>query len=399
MFNSKRVRILKLNTKVIYILPIILMAIILILGFIMGGIDSFNKSGIKYIERNGVEYYYYIYSVFGVKYQAVALLIWAIIIIPIAAIAGAILGIICNAYLLHIYYLASINKQLINGISAKEIKQKIVAPTINNTKPVVKAPSIEPVKVREKEEIKKPEPKEVEVKSIITDIKPEEPKINTFVEPKAEEDNIYKEPIMDNAIIADIPVVEEVKEEVKVEEIVDSTPLEKIIEEVIEPTLEAEAPVEEEAEAVETPAVEEEIVEEIPAVEEEIIEEIPVVEEEIIEEIPAEEEAQVVEEEIIEETSDDDDFLAALDSIPEANSFEMPNSVEEIEETVEYVDEDGNPVDEFGNPIVTEEVVYVDEDGNEIDPSDIEVIEEEIIEEVVEEAPKPKRGRPRKKVE
>lgn len=384
MFNSKRVRILKLNTKVIYILPIILMAIILILGFIMGGIDSFNKSGIKYIERNGVEYYYYIYSVFGVKYQAVALLIWAIIIIPIAAIAGAILGIICNAYLLHIYYLASINKQLINGISAKEIKQKIVAPTINNTKPVVKAPSIEPVKVREKEEIKKPEPKAVEVKPIITDIKTEEPKINTFVEPKAEEDNIYKEPIMDDAIIADIPVVEEVKEEVKVEEIVDSTPLEEIIEEVIEPTLEAEA--------VETPVVEEEIVEEI-----------PVVEEEIIEEIPFEEEAQVVEEEIIEETSDDDDFLAALDSIPEANSFEMPNSVEEVEETVEYVDEDGNPVDEFGNPIVTEEVVYVDEDGNEIDPSDIEVIEEEIIEEVVEEvfeeAPKPKRGRPRKKVE
>lgn len=384
MFNSKKVRILKLNTKVIYILPIILMAIILILGFIMGGIDSFNKSGIKYIERNGVEYYYYIYSVFGVKYQAVALLIWAIIIIPIAAIAGAILGIICNAYLLHIYYLASINKQLINGISAKEIKQKIVAPTINNTKPVVKAPSIEPIKVREKEEIKKPEPKAVEVKPIITDIKPEEPKINTFVEPKAEEDNIYKEPIMDDAIIADIPVVEEVKEEVKVEEIVDSTPLEEIIEEVIEPTLEAEA--------VETPVVEEEIVEEI-----------PVVEEEIIEEIPFEEETQVVEEEIVEETSDDDDFLAALDSIPEANSFEMPNSVEEVEETVEYVDEDGNPVDEFGNPIITEEVVYVDEDGNEIDPSDIEVIEEEIIEEVVEEvveeASKPKRGRPRKKVE
>ena len=48
-----------------------------------------------------------------------------------------------------------------------------------------------------------------------------------------------------------------------------------------------------------------------------------------------------------EEEFDEDEFLAALGDIPEGESKFDGNE----EEEVIYVDEDGNPVDEFGNPI------------------------------------------------
>lgn len=351
MFNSKQVRILKINTKVIYILPIIISALIIIGGMILGGMDAFREVGTKYIERNGRQYYYYIFSVFGVRYQGIAILLWALIVIPFGLLVGVVLGIICNAYLLHIYYLASINKQLLNGISPKEstpVKKTVVAPTITINKPKVEVPVIEEIKKTEPvaivAETLKPEPK-IEAKP--------EPKIETKPEPMVVKPEPVATPVFEKTVVAEEP--KRIEEPV-VEEVVEHPAAEEV-DEVLEEVVAEEAP---------------EIVEEI--LEEEIIEEPKAIEE-------------VVEETIPEIDSIEDDFLAALESIPEANSYEAPNqSVEEVQ--YEEVEEE-----------VIEEVIYVDEDGNEIDPADIEVIEEEVIEEIIEEEPKPKRGRPRKKAE
>ena len=410
MFNSKQVRILKINTKVIYILPIIIAALIIILGMIFGGMDAFNKTGIKYIENNYKQYYYHIYSVFGVRYQAVALLLWALIVIPCGLLVGVVVGIICNAYLLHIYYLASINKQLLNGISPKEStpkKKSVVAPVINAENKKVSAPVIEEIKEQVPDKIKyNPDNiKPINVNTIKSNEQNEKPILEEIVKNEAasysESTFVVEETAKEKPVIEEVILEEPVKEESVVEEvIVEETAKEKSVNE--------EAILEDEA--AEKPVVEEAILEDEVA-EDVVIEEV-IVEDEatepqvsIIDEIFKQEE-QINEDAVNDIDSIEDDFLAALENIPEANSYEAPNvhedelQYEEIEE-VQYVDEDGNPVDENGNPIgeAEEEIVYVDEDGNEIDPADLEVIEEEVIEEIIEQAPKPKRGRPRKKAE
>lgn len=91
-------------------------------------------------------------------------------------------------------------------------------------------------------------------------------------------------------------------------------------------------------------------------------------------------------EEVAEETAEDDEeFMAALDNIPESNEEEVIEAeeapAEEVVEEVVYVDEQGNEinpediegvvVEEAPAEEVVEEVVYVDEQGNEIDPDDV----------------------------
>ena len=214
--------------------------------------------------------------------------------------------------------------------------------------------------------------------------------------------------------VAEDTPAEEVQEEQPVQEetIEDAQSEEQSTEVAEEPEAQAEEVHEEVQPEEETPAVEEEPTEEATEDDEflaaldnipegkpsedaetqteaaEVVEEAPA--EEVAEDTPAEEvqEEQPVEDETTEDTqsedtpaveednTEDDEFLAALGSIPEGKpSEEAEASTEEEfdedeflaalgdipegeskfdgneEEEVIYVDEDGNPVDEFGNPI------------------------------------------------
>lgn len=98
MFNKKDVKLYKFNLKVIKLLPIIIAGLIVLAGLVFGILDSFILE-----------------LVLDLGAPIISLAIYLILSIILAAICGGLTGVVGNAYLLHIYYLTSINNQLIKN--------------------------------------------------------------------------------------------------------------------------------------------------------------------------------------------------------------------------------------------------------------------------------------------
>jgi hypothetical protein len=96
MFDKKDVKLYKFNLKVVKILPLIIAGLIVIAGLVFGVLDSFVLE-----------------LVLDLGSPIFSVLVYLVLSVLLAAICGGLTGVVCNAYLLHIYYLTSINNQLL----------------------------------------------------------------------------------------------------------------------------------------------------------------------------------------------------------------------------------------------------------------------------------------------
>ena len=102
MFSKKDVKLYKFNLKVVKLLPVIVAGLFVFFGLVFGVLDSF-------ILEIGIDLGSPIFS----------LVAYILLSAVLGAICGALVGVVGNAYLLHIYYLTSINNQLLTAKKAE----------------------------------------------------------------------------------------------------------------------------------------------------------------------------------------------------------------------------------------------------------------------------------------
>ena len=107
MFNKKDVKLYKFNLKVVKLLPLIIADLVLLFGLVLGVVDSFVLE-----------------EIIDLGTPVVSFIAWLLLTVVSAALLCALTGVIANAYLLHIYYLTSINNQLLANKKV-EVEQKV----------------------------------------------------------------------------------------------------------------------------------------------------------------------------------------------------------------------------------------------------------------------------------
>lgn len=96
MFNKKNLALYKFNLKVIKLLPIIVCGLVVFFGLVLGILDAF-----------------FLEAIIDLGAPFLTFLIWILISAILGALSGALVGVVGNAYLLHIYCMMSINNQLV----------------------------------------------------------------------------------------------------------------------------------------------------------------------------------------------------------------------------------------------------------------------------------------------
>lgn len=106
MFGKKDVKLYKFNLKVVKYLPVIIFGLVVLFGLVFGILDSFVLE-----------------LVFDFGAPILSLVLWIVVSILLGAIFGGLTGVVGNGYLLHIYYLTSINNQLLSKKNIQSNKE------------------------------------------------------------------------------------------------------------------------------------------------------------------------------------------------------------------------------------------------------------------------------------